>query len=215
MHIPTARFCRFTLEPAGTRRSHEWRLCENLPRPARMTIADLACSAAAWPAQQEDPVGPDDHSLVHWTLPAVTATVPEARRLLRDVLHGWQIHSDVEDTLLLIASELVSNSVEHAAPFSDQVRVTMILEDGVVRLEVGDDHPFLPPPLTDADAESETGRGLLIIKLLVAALGQFLGRVQASAGLLDVLDVVEPDTNDLSGPQRGVERHLPKGAECL
>ncbi|MDI2125157.1 ATP-binding protein [Yinghuangia seranimata] len=115
--------------------------------------------------------------LVRWTLPPVVAAVPEVRHRLRDVLRGWRIADELEDTLLLVATELVSNSVRHAALLTERVRVTLALAQGRVRLDVSDDHPFRPRALMDTDEESEDGRGLLIVKLIVAE----------AQGVIDVL----------------------------
>lgn len=115
--------------------------------------------------------------LVRWTLPPVVAAVPEVRHRLRDVLRGWRIHADLADTLLLVATELVSNSVRHAAVLTERVRVTAALSQGRIRLDVADDHPFRPRALMDTDEDSEDGRGLLIVKLTVAE----------AQGVIDVL----------------------------
>ncbi|MCF2526212.1 ATP-binding protein [Yinghuangia soli] len=117
------------------------------------------------PGAPGPPPGP---VLVRWTLPPVVAAVPEVRHRLRDVLRGWRIHADLEDTLLLVATELVSNSVRHAAVLTERVRVTLALTQGRIRLDVTDDHPFRPRALMDTDEDSEDGRGLLIVKLTVA-----------------------------------------------
>jgi two-component sensor histidine kinase len=115
-----------------------------------------------------DPGQPLSPVLVRWTLPPVVAAVPEVRHRLRDVLRGWRITADLEDTLLLVATELVSNSVRHAALLTERVRVTLALAQGRIRLDVTDDHPFRPRALMDTDPDSEDGRGLLIVKLTIA-----------------------------------------------
>ncbi|WP_436777502.1 ATP-binding protein [Yinghuangia sp. YIM S09857] len=120
--------------------------------------------------------------LVRWTLPPVVAVVPEVRHRLRDVLRGWHIHRDLEDTLLLVATELVSNAVRHAAVLTERVRVTLALTQGRIRLDVADDHPFRPRALMDTDEDSEDGRGLLIVKLTVAEAHGVIDVLPSSAG---------------------------------
>lgn len=120
--------------------------------------------------------------LVRWTLPPVVAAVPEVRHRLRDVLRGWRIHHDLEDTLLLVATELVSNAVRHAAVLTERVRVTLALTQGRIRLDVTDDHPFRPRALMDTDEEAEDGRGLLIVKLTVAEAHGVIDVLPSAAG---------------------------------
>lgn len=120
--------------------------------------------------------------LVRWTLPPVVAAVPEVRHRLRDVLRGWRIHADLEDTLLLVATELVSNAVRHAAVLTERVRVTLALTQGRIRLDVTDDHPFRPRALMDTDEDSEDGRGLLIVKLTIAEAHGVIDVLPSAAG---------------------------------
>jgi len=108
---------------------------------------------------------------VRWMIPPTVAGVPEVRHRLRDVLRGWGVTGDIEDALLLVATELTSNAVRHAAIRTDTIRITAALDEGDVRLEITDGHPFRPKALMDTGPESEDGRGLLIVKLLVAELG--------------------------------------------
>lgn len=107
---------------------------------------------------------------VRWMIPPTAAGVPEVRHRLRDLLRGWGVSGEIEDTLLLVATELTSNAVRHAATRTDTVRITAALDDDDVRLEISDGHPFHPKALMETGPESEDGRGLLIVKLLVAEL---------------------------------------------
>ncbi|HSA50383.1 MAG TPA: ATP-binding protein [Yinghuangia sp.] len=111
------------------------------------------------------PAGP---VLVRWTLPPTVAAVPELRHRVRDVLRNWHIHPELQDTLLLVTTELVSNAVRHAAVLTERVRVILALSPGRIRLDVADDHPFRPKALTDSGTDAEDGRGLLIVKLTIA-----------------------------------------------
>jgi two-component sensor histidine kinase len=108
---------------------------------------------------------------VRWTIAPTVAGVPEVRHRLRELLRGWGVSEDVEDTLLLVATELTSNAVRHAAVRTERIRVTAAHSGCEVRLEVTDDHPFRPRALLETGLESEDGRGLMIVKLMVAELG--------------------------------------------
>jgi len=108
---------------------------------------------------------------VRWMIPPTVSGVPEVRHRLRDVLRGWGVTGDIEDALLLVVTELTSNAVRHAAIRTETIRITAALDDDHIRLEITDGHPFRPKALMDTGPESEDGRGLLIVKLLVAELG--------------------------------------------
>lgn len=149
--------------PGSRRAAHRERAEARLRRTADLPAPS---AGAAVPAPRLAlPPGP---VLVRWTLAPVLAAVPEVRHRLRDVLRGWRIDDELVDTLLLAATELVSNSVRHAAVLTEQVRVTCAIAHGKIRLDVADDHPFRPRALMDTGVEAEDGRGLFIVKLTIA-----------------------------------------------
>jgi anti-sigma regulatory factor (Ser/Thr protein kinase) len=77
----------------------------------------------------------------------------------------------------LLASELVTNSVEHSGSTGagGTVTVTVAAGDKVVRVEVtdrsGDGVPVLLPAAGAADGEAEGGRGLRLVDMLSARWG--------------------------------------------
>ncbi len=84
-------------------------------------------------------------------------------------MSGWP--PEARDTALLLASELVSNAVEHGAP---PVTLVVHLPDatGRVLVEVQDADPHLPPrPAAQLSSSGERGRGLQIIDVLAADWG--------------------------------------------
>jgi anti-sigma regulatory factor (Ser/Thr protein kinase) len=94
----------------------------------------------------------------------------QLRMWLRDRLAG--LRSDtVQDTELLV-TELVTNANEHASG-AVAMRVKLPADRPVVRIEVDDADPDLPPPRhRGAPAEDEPrGRGLLIVKTISTAWG--------------------------------------------
>jgi anti-sigma regulatory factor (Ser/Thr protein kinase) len=96
--------------------------------------------------------------------------VKAARTFVDDHLTSWGLAALSED-LQLIASEIVTNALIHAG---SDVDVCLRTFPDRVRLEVrdSDSNPPVPSPLTLAEeekAESEHGRGLLIVEALSTA----------------------------------------------
>ena len=86
-------------------------------------------------------------------LAATAASVPRARRFVRQALRGVTPDPDVVDVAMLLVSELVTNAVMHAA---SQSRVEVAVSGDTVRVEVHDDSEAMPrPPPPEAAA---TGR---------------------------------------------------------
>lgn len=90
-----------------------------------------------------------------------------ARRFIGEILVRWDCRPAI-DTLELLLSEVVANSVEHAR---SEPEVAVRLLDGVLRVEVADDSDVLPalagPAGPEAafveDGEAVRGRGLRIL----------------------------------------------------
>ncbi|MEU6883325.1 ATP-binding protein [Streptomyces sp. NPDC046712] len=142
---------------------------------AQPTTPAAASGRAPDPAPGPRPTpGP---RLVRWVSRPTAARVPRIRAHVGAVLAAWGISGDLADTLLLTVTELVGNAVRHAAPVTDRLHVTVAIGGGRLRLEVEDGDPTPPPaaPMAAAevDPDAESGRGLLIVGLLVAeACGQ-------------------------------------------
>lgn len=104
------------------------------------------------------------------TWPADPATVPAARRLVREHLRTLGEPGLAGDAELLV-TELVSNVVLHVG---GSVRVSAWLDDDGLLLEVSDDSPVTP--LLRAFSEtSSTGRGMRLVHSLSAEHGVRLG----------------------------------------
>jgi hypothetical protein len=96
-------------------------------------------------------------------LPALTASVPEARHFVTRSLPEtcWA------DEVTLLVSELASNAVRHAGtPFS----VSLECDGATVRVAVSDGEPALPV-LQRPPVDAITGRGLLIVDALATRWG--------------------------------------------
>ena len=88
-----------------------------------------------------------------------------ARRHVADTLRG--VDDDVVQTAQLLASELVSNALDHAA---GAITLSIVVEADEVRVEVTD-HAEGSPIVRDLDLEDEHGRGMLIVDALASAWG--------------------------------------------
>ncbi|WP_370063927.1 ATP-binding protein [Streptacidiphilus sp. MAP5-3] len=106
--------------------------------------------------------------------PAVDVSVSQARHAVRDLLLAQGFagpgYAELLDGILLIVSELVTNSVRHAALLSPQLVVEIVLSAGWVRLSVEDSHPYRPKALSE-DFNRLGGRGLLLVKAITAEAG--------------------------------------------
>ncbi|GGW42330.1 ATPase [Streptomyces lucensis JCM 4490] len=105
------------------------------------------------------------------TLPAEPAAVRVARETAEQALAEWGIglrHPTVGPALLIL-SELITNSVRHAAVLSPHVTVTYAAADDCLVLAVHDRHPY-QPPLYGALAGAGGG-GLATVMELTLGLG--------------------------------------------
>ena len=119
------------------------------------------------------------------TAPAVDSSVPQLRHAVRDLVRRQRapLTDDTLQGLLLILSELVTNSVKHAALLSPEIGVELSIGSGWVRVAVEDAHPYRPKALeADPDQQHTGGRGLLLVKTIVAEAGGLCDVEQTGAG---------------------------------
>lgn len=90
-------------------------------------------------------------------LPPVSSSVARARRFCRALLADWGA-SDLEETVSLLVSELVTNVVLHARTPCE----VLVWPSDALRVEVLDHDPR-PPVRKDHDPEAASGRGLLLL----------------------------------------------------
>jgi anti-sigma regulatory factor (Ser/Thr protein kinase) len=99
-----------------------------------------------------------------------TWAVAEARTFVRDTLRRWELESLAADAMLL-TSELVTNSVLHAA---SDVTVTVAVAEGIAEVGITDGSDALPKQRTGsarAEHEGEGGRGLRLVELVAQEWG--------------------------------------------
>ncbi|MEU6535404.1 ATP-binding protein [Streptomyces sp. NPDC047000] len=101
------------------------------------------------------------NGVAEWTFPADPGAVRTARTAVRGRLRRWGLDGLADLTVLLV-SELVTNSVQHA---TGPVGVRLIRPAGlrdVLRVEVSDPLPD-PPRERPARPDDENGRGLRLL----------------------------------------------------
>ena len=91
-----------------------------------------------------------------------------ARRELRQLLDTAHIDQDTSDTAVLLATELVTNAVEHGR---GSAYLDAAVQDSAIRLEVSDSSTVAPQPNTGVSELDERGRGLLLIEALSSRWG--------------------------------------------
>lgn len=95
----------------------------------------------------------------------------QSASVVRRALTSWLEHQQASDGAIhdarLVATELVSNAVRHAAPLAnDTMLVRWHREDDDLLLSVVDGGSSSDPVLVVADATAERGRGLAIVDAL-------------------------------------------------
>ena len=109
------------------------------------------------------------------TLPALPSAVRTARETAEQAMTEWGVnprHPTVGPALLIL-SELVTNSVRHAAALSPKVTVIYAAGEDCLAFAVHDRHPYQPPlygAVTGAGAGTGTG-GLATVMELTLGLG--------------------------------------------
>jgi serine/threonine-protein kinase RsbW len=87
-------------------------------------------------------------------------SIPAARSFLAKLLHGWDVADEVVDDASLLATELMSNAVEHG---SGVVHLEITVHDGLLRVGVHDGAVELPV-IGDGTETGLAGRGIWIVQ---------------------------------------------------
>jgi anti-sigma regulatory factor (Ser/Thr protein kinase) len=102
-------------------------------------------------------------------LPVGTDAPSAARHALDAIHHGFD--RELEYTVKLLISELVSNSVKHCGVGSVQVEIEATGES--VRVDVIDVGPAFAPEPRTAEPDAEGGWGLVLVDELASRWGSF------------------------------------------
>ncbi|MFD0023461.1 ATP-binding protein [Streptomyces sp. NPDC058382] len=103
-----------------------------------------------------------------WSFPAAPGAVRTARHAVHDALRGWGIDPSVGDVVVLLVSELVTNSTRYASgPIDVRLVRPRANGDGLcahpgLLVEVSDPLPD-PPTERAAGPDDEGGRGLQLL----------------------------------------------------
>ncbi|MER5276799.1 ATP-binding protein [Streptomyces sp. NPDC002809] len=117
------------------------------------------------------------------TLPTMGAAVRIARETAQQVLAEWGVNGGhpCVDPALLILSELVTNSVQHAAGLSPTVTVIYAADADTFAFAVHDRHPYRPPLLSTVTAGDATGLAT-VMELTLGLGGTAVVRGDADGG---------------------------------
>ena len=106
----------------------------------------------------------EQHSARQLALPTAARAPGLARRATRDALAAWRL-THLEETAVLLVSELVTNVVRHAEAFPAFMMLRLETSDGCLRIAVHDADPRWPRPRIPARLD-ETGFGFLLVDAL-------------------------------------------------
>jgi anti-sigma regulatory factor (Ser/Thr protein kinase) len=102
------------------------------------------------------------------TLPAADPSVRLARQATRAVLTAWRL-DHVEETAVLVVSELVTNAVRHAKG-TDVIAVDLQAARTCLRIEIQDADRHWPQPRVPAGFD-ESGFGFVLVDALAGTWG--------------------------------------------
>ncbi|MFJ9864133.1 ATP-binding protein [Streptomyces sp. NPDC101165] len=146
-------------------------------------------------------------------LPARPAAVGTARRVLRDLLAAWGVAEPVRDDAVLVASELVTNALVHAAGERIVCRVRAAADR--VRLEVEDQNRGpARPAQRQSGPDDQNGRGLFLVGALSADRGMTLAPDRpARIVWADLTTTPEPPAPAGPTPSEPLPRTIPHSSE--
>ncbi|MFF0292333.1 ATP-binding protein [Kitasatospora sp. NPDC004615] len=107
------------------------------------------------------------------SLATVPASVPEARRGVRAELAARGLDADhpLTDTVLLVVSELVTNTVRHAAVRSPRTTLQLDFAADELTVRVHDRHPHCPHRRETPHPDGSGGWGLNLVHELAQLAG--------------------------------------------
>ena len=142
----------------------EQTVSEGLAGEPRDDIAVLVIEAQGVPARAEPPGEDELDGALRISIPSSPQAPSRARRAIERLCGS--LDSTVVEQLKLLATELVTNSCQHAAAKGDPIGLVLAIDDGVVRLSVTDTGPGFSTPSGEPTPDDESGRGLFIVEAL-------------------------------------------------
>lgn len=127
-------------------------------------------------ASERPPRASDEEPSRRLSLPASAPAAGLARRATYEALRSWGV-AHLQETALLLVSELVTNAVQHSRMGSSTIMLRLGLTPAALRIEVIDADPRWPRPRQPAGLD-ESGFGFV----LVAALARSWGLRDTPAG---------------------------------
>lgn len=110
---------------------------------------------------------PGDPDAVNLRVPFTAPSASTVRRELRAWLEEKGFGGETVDDARIVISELVGNSVRHAAPLPvNDIAVSWALENGELVISVSDGGSTTSPHTVDAAGTQVSGRGLSIVEAL-------------------------------------------------
>lgn len=110
-------------------------------------------------------------------LPALPASAPEARALVRDAASELRLDGSTTWALMLATTEAFANAIEHGAP-CDRKGILLRVEtgEGAIGVEVCDCGGCFPSNARSAKPDRQGGRGMPIIAAIMDHLEIVPGR---------------------------------------
>jgi anti-sigma regulatory factor (Ser/Thr protein kinase)/anti-anti-sigma regulatory factor len=153
---PSARLVLFGAQPRLCSMLVAARIAETVP-----LVADLASAVAI--LEERPPL-----VRRHRNLPCYDTAPSTARRFVRETCELWQLPPTVREVAELVATELVTNAVEHAHSSS---RFTLTLTGSAFGVAVRDYCPSPIPRPRPIDVKAFRGRGLHLVACVAQTWG--------------------------------------------
>jgi len=140
-------------------------------------------------------------------LPRETLSIPVIRRVLGDALHGLGVSHGCTADILVAVSEACTNAVRHAEKATRYEVITGIDESFCVIKVVDAGQGFDVSAQTGPAADSESGRGIKLMRSLVDDVS-----FESGPGVGTVVYLQKRLTWSNEAPMRTLERELVRGA---
>ena len=139
------------------------------------------------------------------TLPAAGQAAGLARQRTREALASWEL-GQLEETAVLLVSELVGNAVRHARSSASGLQLRLVAARTCMRIEVTDADPRPPQPRAPAEMD-ESGFGFVLVDALASGWGVDHGAAGKTVWI--ELDTGQPGRRSDRSPARSTDTRPP------